>query len=184
MFGYRFIALLKYILLFACLLGGCDYLVKLDHLKKELVDLKAQAATAREAAGQLQQEWQEIKQAKDKLDLLLKREDTLLKQRDLLDTQERRLTAEIKYQADSMVTAVEKTRAAAIGALIPELKLIGRPTLYNAKIFKINDDSISFLHEDGVANLKATAEELPPEYLKKYDLGAQSITRGLQKLLK
>lgn len=184
MSGIRFSTLLKALLLFACIFGGCDYLSKLDKLKADLADLKSRAAAAQETRAQLQQEWKEIKQAKDQLDVLTKHEEELLKQRDQLDLKERNLTAAIKYLADSMTTAVEQARTAAIGTVIPELKLVGRPTLHNAKIFKINDDSISFIHEDGVANLKASAEELPPEYVLKYDLGVNSVSRALQKLLK
>ena len=84
--------------------------------------------------------------------------------------------------AESLMATVEKVRASALGSIIPDLKLEGRPSLHNAKIFKITDDSISFLHEDGVANLRATTDELPPELVKKYDLGANSLRNRLQTL--
>ena len=181
---FRFITFFKALLLLVCVLGGCDYLSKLDKLKTDLAELKTQAAAARETVEMRRQEWSELKAAKDKLDQLVQHEAELIKKRDLLDTQERRLTGEIRYLTDSMAAVVEKARSSAIGTVIPELKLPGRPTLHNAKIFKISDDSISFLHEDGVANLNVKTDELPPEFVQRYDIGTKSISQGLRKLLK
>ncbi|WP_395744453.1 hypothetical protein [Prosthecobacter sp.] len=184
MFEFRLNSLIKALLLLACILGGCDYLSTLDKLKAELADLNARNAVARETLELRRQEWTELKAAKDKLDQLLKHEQDLIRQRELLDTQDRRLTADVKYLADSMTVLVEKVRTSAIGAVIPELKLANRPPLHQAKIFKITDDSISFLHEEGAANLKVLPEELPPELVQKYDLGPKSISLRLRNLLK
>ncbi len=183
MFEFRFSSLIKAVLLFACVLGGCDYLSELDKLKAELAELKTQAAETRETADLRRQEWSELKAAKDKLDLQLQHEKELIQQRDLLDTQERKLIGEITYLTGSMTAVVEKARSSAIGTVIPELKLPGRPALHNAKIFKITDDSVSFLHEDGVANLNVKADELPVEIVQKYDLGPKSLHKGLQNLM-
>lgn len=183
MFEFRFSSFLKAMLLLACVIGGCDYLVKLDKLKADLAELKSQADTARETADLRRQEWTEVKTAKDKLDQLEARMTEVIRQRDLLDAKARKLTGEIKYMADSMAAAVENTRTSAIGTVIPELRLPGRTALHNAKILKINDDSISFLHEDGVANLQAKTDELPMDFVQKYDLGPKSIHGGLQHLV-
>ncbi len=180
---FRFSTFLKALLLFAAVLGGFDYLSKFDKLKTELAELKTQAETARENAELCRQDWTEIKTAKDKLDQVEARMAEIIRQRDLLDAKERKLSGEIKYLADSMTVAVEKTRLSAIGTVIPELRLPGRPALLNAKIFKINEDSISFLHEDGVANLHLNSDELPMEFAQKYDLGPKSIHKGLQGLM-
>jgi len=180
---FRFITFVKALLLLVCVLGGCDYLSKLDKLKTDLAELKTQAAAARETVEMRRQEWSELKAATDKLDQLVQHEAELIKKRDLLDTQERRLTGEIRYLTDSMAAVVEKARSSAIGTVIPELKLPGRPTLHNAKIFKISDDSISFLHEDGVANLNVKTDELPVDFIQRYDLGQKSINKGLQHLM-
>ncbi|MBN8417974.1 MAG: hypothetical protein J0L73_03585 [Verrucomicrobia bacterium] len=183
MFEFRFSSLLKALLLFTCILGGCEYLSRLDKLKAELAELKTRSDTVRETAELRRQEWNELKTAKGKLDQVEARMAETLRQRDILDIQDRKLTSEVKYWADSMAAAVENTRASAIGTVIPELRLPGRAALYNAKIFKITDDSISFLHEDGVANLHVKTDELPMEFVHKYDLGPKSIHAGLQRLI-
>ena len=183
MFEFRFSSFLKALLLLACIIGGGGYLVKLDKLKAELAELKSLADTARETADLRHQEWTEIKTAKDKLDQLESRMTEVNRQRDLLDTKERKLTGELKYMAASMAVAVENTRKFAIGTVLPELRLPGRSALHNVKIFKINDDSVSLLHEDGVANLQAKTDELPLEIVQKYDLGPKSIHGGLQHLI-
>ena len=181
---FHFSTFLRGLLILACILGGCEYLSSLDKLNTQLAELKEIASPAQERADRRRQEWNELKQAKDTLDQLVQREKELLDQKDRLDQKERRLTGEIKYLTDSMTGVVAKLRSSAIGTVIPELKLLGRPALRNAKIFKITDDAISFLHEDGVANLRATTEELPLDLVKKYDLGEKSLSQRLQKLLK
>ena len=182
MFGFRFSSILKALLLLAFVLGGYKYLSTLDKLKAELAELKSKADTARETAELRRQEWTEIKTAKDKLDQLESRMAEVIRQRDVLDTQERKLTGEIKYMADSMTKVVGKNRSVAIGTDIPELRLAGRASLHNAKILKITDDSISFLHEDGVASLHVKTDDLPIEFVQKYDLGPKSIHKALQLL--
>ncbi|MDI1311404.1 hypothetical protein [Prosthecobacter sp.] len=183
MLDFRFSSLLKAVLLLACLLAAFEYLSKADKLNEELAELKARAETARETADLRRKEWTEINEAKAKLEQMTTHMENLIRQRDILDTQERRLTGEIKYLAESMTAVVVKARTAATGTVIPELLLEGRTTLHNAKIFKINEDSISFLHEDGVANLHVKAEEIPIEFIKKYDLGSDSIIRRLKHLV-
>lgn len=183
MLDFRFSSLLKAMLLLACLLAAFEYLSKADKLNEELAELKARAETARETADLRRKEWTEINEAEAKLEQMTAHMENLIRQRDILDTQERRLTGEIKYLAESMTAVVVKARTAATGTVIPELLLEGRTTLHNAKIFKINEDSISFLHEDGVANLRVKTEDLPVEFVQKYDLGPKSIHQGLQRLM-
>ncbi|MCB1278374.1 hypothetical protein [Prosthecobacter sp.] len=183
MFQFDYSTLFKAILLLALVLGGCEYLNRTDKLKERLAELNATLPQLKETAGLRSQEWAELKAAKDKHDALLKREQTELARKDLLDQKQRKLEGEIKYLSASMKTIVEKVRADAIGTTIVELKLPGRPALKNAKILKISDDSITFLHEDGVANLKVKAEELPSEFVQKFDLGPGSISRRLLRLM-
>jgi len=184
MFEFHYSTFLKAILMLACVLGGCEYLSKLDRLKAELAEVKELAGPARETAELRKQEWNEIKRAKDKLDALAQREEELRNQKDMLDQKERKLTGEIKYLAASMESTVEKVRKADVGTAMAELKLPERAALQNAKILKIHDDSITFLHEDGVANLKLQAYELPKELIAKYDLGTSGFVKSLQRLEK
>lgn len=184
MFEFRYSTFFKMLLLTVCAFGGCDYLARLDKLKGELADLNSEAGPVHEEAESRRLEWEEIKETKGRLDALVKHEADLVKQHEMLLQKERRLSAEISYESSSMTAVVEKVRAAAAGTMITELRLSGRSSLHNAKILKVHEDSIAFMHEDGVAGLRASAEELPPNFAQDYDLGANSISQMLQKLLK
>lgn len=182
MFELRFRTVFIILLLISGIMGATDYSSETDRLEMELAEAQTRVARTHEAASLRQQEWKDIQNARIQLAELMKRGEELLKQRDLLETKERKLTVEINYLAESLATTVEKTRSKAIGSVISELQLADRPTLHNAKIFKITQDSISFIHEDGAANLRATTEELPPELVQKYDLGSDTLVKRLQNL--
>ena len=182
MFEFRFSTFLKFLLLFAAVLGGCEYLSRTDQLKARLAEAQSLATPAKETAEARRQEWAQLKSARDKLDDVMKREQAALRQRDLLDQQQRRLEGEIKYLAGSMTAIVAKVRSAAIGSEIKELKLPDGGSLQNTKILKIDDGSISFLHADGVANLRVKAEELPRELVEQYDLGPNGLAARLRRL--
>ena len=183
MFEFHYSTFLKLLLLLAAVLGGCEYLSRTDKLNAQLAEAHSLVASAKEIAEARRLEWTQLKSARDKLDGALKRENAALQQREELDQKQRRLEGEIKYQADSTQGVVKGLRSAAIGTVIMEVKLPERTALKNAKILKINDNSISFLHEDGVANLQVKADELPSEFVQKYDLGSNSISQRLARLI-
>ncbi|HRH96765.1 MAG TPA: hypothetical protein PLB55_12560 [Prosthecobacter sp.] len=182
MFEFRFSTFLKFLLLLAAVLGGCEYLSRTDKLNAQLDDARSLAASTKETVETRRQEWTQLKSARDKLDAALKREKETLQQRDELDQRQRKLEGEIKYLAGSMSEFVAQVRAADIGSEIKELKLPEGGRLQNAKILKIDNGSISLLHENGVASLRVSADELPADLVKKFDLGTNSIAERLQQL--
>ncbi len=182
MFEFHYSTFLKFLLLLAAVLGGCEYLSRTDKLNAQLGEAHSLVATAKEIAEARRLEWTQLKSARDKLDAALKRENAALQQRDQLDQKQRKLEGEIKYLAASMTDIVAQIRTAAIGSVIKELKLPDGGSLQNTKILKIDDNSISFLHNDGVANLQVSAEKLPQELIEKYDLGTNGLAKSLQLL--
>ena len=182
MFEFHYSTFLKFLLLLAAVLGGCEYLSRTDKLNAQLGEAHSLVASAKEIAEARRLEWTQLKSARDKLDAALKRENAALQQRDKLDQKQRKLEGEIKYLAASMTDIVAQIRTAAIGSVIKELKLPDGGSLQNTKILKIDDNSISFLHNDGVANLKVSTEKLPQELIEKYDLGTNGLAKSLQLL--
>ncbi len=182
MFDFHFSSLIKPLLLLVLVLGGCEYLSRIDKLKLQVVDLQTVAAQTKETAGLRMQELTQLKSAKDKFDEADKRKKSALLERDALNQKQRKLESEIKYLAASMVETVDKVRATAKGSVIAELKLPERESLHDARILKIDEGSISFLHQDGVANLRLKTEELPIELVKKFDMGPNGIGKRLQRL--
>ncbi|WP_395716128.1 hypothetical protein [Prosthecobacter sp.] len=174
--------LLKLLLFLALALGGYEYFIRMDELKAEIAKKKNQIQELQETANARSAEYQELARVKSQISDLLKRETVALQQRDMIDQKERRLTGEIKYLSQTIPTVVEKARAAAIGTTIKVLKLESRSALLNAKIMRIEDNSVTFMHEEGVANFKVYTEELPRDFTDKYDLGPKSISKGLELL--
>ncbi len=163
-------------------MGGCEYLSRTDKLNAQLGEAHSLVATAKEIAEARRLEWTQLKSAREKLDAALKRVNAALQQREELDQKQRKLEGEIKYLATSMSNMVAQIRLAAIGSVIKELRLPERSLLLNAKVLKIGDDSISFLHEDGVANLRVRTDQLPKDLIQKYDLDPNSTSKQLRHL--
>jgi hypothetical protein len=183
MFEFRFGSfLLKALLLVSCTLGGYEYCSRVEQLKIEIADKKNIAQENKAAVSSLKSLWQERETAQSQIKVLQKREEAELKQRDQIDQLERKLSGEIKYLALSMHDTVEKARAAAVGTMSRELSLLGRPALQNAKILKIEDNAITFMHDDGVANLRLQVDELPPEMIQKFDMGSSGLAKQLRGL--
>jgi len=182
-FEFHYSTFLKFLLLLAAVLGGCEYLSRTDKLNAQLGEAHSLVASAKEIAEARRLEWTQLKSARDKLDAALKRENAALQQREELDQKQRKLEGEIKYLAASMTDIVAKVRSAGINSVIEKVNLPEREGLKNARILKIDDVAISFLHEDGVANLNVKAEELPAEFINKYDLGSNGTAKRLQHLV-
>jgi hypothetical protein len=184
MFEFRLgSCLLKALLLIACVLGGYEYYRRVELLKVGIAEKKNLAQEKKDAASALKSVWEELETVQGQIKDLLKREEAELRQRDQIDPLERKLSGEIKYLAPSMLNAVGKARAAAVGTVVQELRLPGRPVLKNAKILKIEDNSITFLHEDGVANLRLQADDLPAEMIQQFDMGSNGLAKQLRRLV-
>lgn len=176
--------LLKGLLLLLAIVGVWEACTWFEAKRRRLAEVKAQTVSISGTLADLEKKWKTIKQAQTDLKALRQREDEAHNAQDRISEQRRRLTAEIKYLALSMREAVTKVRKAAIDTRVAELKLEGRASLSNARILKITDDSITFLHEDGVANLKLESEQLPESLTQRFDIGPEGITARLERLLK
>lgn len=173
---------LKILLLLAVIVGAWEYWSWVEKTKARVVEIRTLLAEVNQMLSERQKTWSEIEQATSEVRALRKREDLAIMRRDQLGAQLRRITGDIKYLSLSMQEAVEKVRKAAIGTQVEELKLEGRESLKNARILKITDNSVTFLHEDGVANIQIETDKLPSEWLQRYDLGSASMRKRLKQL--
>lgn len=173
---------LKILLLLAVIVGAWEYWSWVEKTKARVVEIRTLLAEVTQMLSERQKTWSEIEQATSEVRALRKREDLAIMRRDQLGAQLRRITGDIKYLSLSMQEAVEKVRKAAIGTQVEELKLEGRESLKNARILKITDNSVTFLHEDGVANIQIETDKLPSEWLQRYDLGSASMRKRLKQL--
>lgn len=183
MIEFRFSTFLKFLLVVAAIIGGCDYLSRTDRLSARLSELKSQSLQIRQAVDERKQEWHGLQIASDKVKSILHREQELQKQQDALGQKQRSLEGQIYYLSAAMDEAVKQVRSQAIGTLLPELRIPDREFLRNTRILKIDDNSITFLHQDGVANLHLESSSLPQDMVVKYDLGESGISRHLHQLV-
>lgn len=172
----------KGLLFLLVLIGAWEGWSWLETKKSRLAEIRAQGTKISETMASMQKKWKAIELAQTDLKVLRQHEGRVQKERDKISEQQRRLTGEIKYLALSMREAVTKVRTAAVDTKVEELKLMGRASLTNARILKITDDSITFLHEDGVANLKLESAELPEPLAKKFDIGPSGLSTRLERL--
>jgi len=172
----------KGLLFLLVLIGAWEGWSWLETKQRRLTEIRTQQSKATEALEKLTEQWAAIERAQTELKALRERENEANQASDKISETERRLTGEIKYLALSMREAVTKVRKAAIDTKVAELKIEGQATLTTARILKITDDSITFLHEDGVANLRVQTKDLPSQFTEMYDLGPSGLARRLQLL--
>lgn len=122
-------------------------------------------------------EWENITSLSEKREQLAKQSELLKKKKDDLEQQFRRKEGEFKYLAKSIGAAVETVRTASIGEVFPEIRLTDGRVLKNARIRKINDIQVSFIHTDGTGTL--AQELLPAALLRKLDLGNDSLVLAI-----
>ncbi|MEZ5386173.1 MAG: hypothetical protein R3F13_11725 [Prosthecobacter sp.] len=96
------------------------------------------------------------------------------------DTKERMVSSDLTYLSKAMKEKVEAVRLEATKSEIAAVALRNGKTLRNAKIKKIDDESATFLHSEGV--ITVAVSDLPSELVEKFDLGAESIVRQLERL--
>lgn len=96
---------------------------------------------------------------------------------DILNKQ-RKLEVEFNYIVKSMRETVDRIRQKAIGSEFPEIILTNGKILRNAKLRKIEDDSLSFVHSDGIG--KTNLELLPANIIEMFDLGPNGLALNLE----
>lgn len=178
------------ILVLGLILGGVfvfSYFEKVDkananfHYAKLFLEQSNESLTTRqqiiEARGRVSSQneamLQKLKLAQAKLQAAEKKQSDA-------DTKQRLIEGDLKYLVKSMPSTVQKVRDGAMGKEYPELKLLNGKVLKGAKMRKVEDLSISFIHSEGIGSIPA--EDLPTEMLAQFDVGDNSIVKRLNKL--
>lgn len=144
-----------------------------DSLKSRSTHLEGMAkamTAAKEKYQQAEDAHAKAVAAKEKADGLLAEAETF----------RRKVESDLQYIANSMPPAVEKTRAAAVGTVLPSVQLGDGKSLLKAQIKKIEDTGISFIHSEGFGIVPV--ENLPADLIQKYDMGPSSLVKQAEKL--
>lgn len=170
-------------IILAALVGGIfayRYFEKVDAANLGLANGKIALEQAQQGLDARKDLWKYVETANSNLAAARKREQEIVQIQNEADSKQRLIEGDLSYIAKSMKDAVAKVREMSSTTEIPELKLTSGKVLKGAKIRKVDDDSVTLFHSEGISVVKA--DELPEELLEKLQVGPKSLLRQLQAL--
>ncbi len=161
-------------------LFGFRYLEQVDAANNALVDTQLALRQAKESLEGRKELGAVVDVAAQKLVLAKQKQKDAEQAQIEADKKQRLVEGDLRYTIKSMNEAVEKIRADAVGCEITEVVLLNGTVFKNAKIRKVDDNSISFLHSIGISSVPV--EQIPLEFVEKFDMGPRSIVAQLEQL--
>lgn len=152
---------------------GAHYLSSVDSANAVLIESKSKLAGVQEMMGQRKKMWDTTSELLAQAREVAEHGSVLAKAKELLDKRYRIVDSDLKYAVDSMRSSVERIRESAPGAEVGDVNLVNGKVLLAAKIRKVEESNISFIHSSGIGTV--TVDLLPNEILEKYDLGSNAL---------
>lgn len=169
------------ILLFLAAVGGAFYGAdcyhKIDKAKTELEELRPELSQTKESLAYSKDAWEKYAALKIKADQAAATTAALKQQQETGEQNLKTALSEFTVMAASMNDAANKVRTNEAGLTFPEIKLADGRILTNAKVRKIEETQVSFMHSAGMGTVPAS--QLPPALLEQFDLGASSLTGAI-----
>lgn len=173
-------AFVKLILFLAAVGGafyGADCWHKIDRAKTELQELRPELSQTLESLAYSKDAWVKYEALKIKADQAAATTASLKQQQESGEKNLKTALAEFTVLAASMNDAATKVRTSGASLTIPEIKLTDGRILKDAKVRKIEETQVSFMHSAGMGNVPVA--QLPPSLLEQLDLGANSLTSAI-----
>ena len=173
----------KILLLLAAIGGifyGCDYYLKIDTAKTEVMDLRPETSEAQDALRYSKEAWERYESLKAKAAQAASQTVLLKQQKEELERKLKLSAEAFDALATSTNTAVNKVRADAVNLAFPEIKLVDGRILKDVKIRKVEETQVSLMHSTGIGAVPVA--QLPPQLLEPLDLGATSLTAAMDVL--
>ena len=161
-------------------LFGFRYMEEVDVANAAYEDAKLALAQTRESLDARKAMWATVEAASAKLAKAQEKQNEILRMQDEAEKKERLIGGDLKYTLKSFSAVVEKIRADAVGCEIPEIVLLNGTTLKNAKIRKVDYNTISLFHASGISSVPY--DQLPKDLVEKFDLGPGSLIAQLEQL--
>ena len=149
-----------------------------DRVNADLIDLKNNLFQMESATENLRTEWAKVEALLAKLRVAQAKGGPIQQRKEELQKKIRGLEGEFRYLVSSTRAAVDKVRENAPGEVYPEVNLANGKVFKDAKIRKVEEDQISFIHSDGIGY--ASFDILPADLLKKFDLGPGGLAVALK----
>ena len=163
----------------ACLFGF-RYMEQIDAANAAVVDTKLALRQAKESLEGRKEVWAIVDAAAQKLILSQQKHKDANQFQTEADKKQRLVEGDLRYTITSLKSAVEKVRADAVGYEISEVVLLNGTIFKDAKIRKVDDNSISFFHSTGISSVQI--EQIPQELVEKFDMGPRSLVVQLEQL--
>ncbi len=170
-----------FIVIISILIGagyGAHYLTSVDSANASLLESKSKLADVHEMLGQRKKAWEATERLIATTRELAEQNNVLSKAKEVLDKRYRAVDADLKYAVDSMRSSVERVRESAPGTEIGDVNLVNGKVLQAAKIRKVEESNISFIHSSGIGTV--TVDLLPNEILERFDLGPNALLPQLE----
>lgn len=169
------------IILFLAAVGGAFYGAdcyhKIEKAKSELLQLRPELFQTQESLTYGKDAWIKYEALKNKADQAAATTATLKQQQETGEQKLKTALSEFTVLAASMNDAATKVRTNEAGLTFPEIKLTDGRVLTDAKVRKIEETQVSFMHSAGMGNVPAS--QLPPALQDQFDLGASSLTSAI-----
>lgn len=164
------------LILFAMVIGvgyAAHYLTSVDNANFAKLEQSSRLESVKEMLVQRKKSWEKMEGLVQKNREVAEHHAVLAKAKEVLETRYRKIESEVKYAAESIKNAVDKSRSNAPGTEFAEITLTSGKVLRNAKVRAVEPNAISFIHADGIGMIDA--ELLPAEIKERYDLGGNSL---------
>ncbi len=171
---------LKIILLLAAIGGafyGADCYHKIDQAKSELLQLKPELSQTQEFLSFSRNAWEKYEALKIKADQAAAKTSSLKQQKENGEKKLKAALEEFTVLAAAMNDSVNKVRTNDARLAFPEIKLADGRVLKDAKVRKVEETQVSFMHSAGIGS--APVAQLPPLLLEQLDLGTTSLTTAM-----
>jgi hypothetical protein len=169
------------ILLFLAVVGGAFYGAdcyrKIENTKSELTDLRPALIQAQEALSYSKDAWEKYDALKSKADQAAATTATLQQQKEDGEKKLKAALEQFSALATALNEAVNKVRTNEASLSFPEIKLTDGRVLKDAKVRKVEETLVSFMHSAGIGSVPIT--QLPPSVLEQLDLGTTSLTSAM-----
>ncbi len=169
------------ILLFLAAVGGAFYGAdcyrKIENAKSELTDLRPAVSQTKEALAYSKDAWEKYEALKIKADQAAATTAALKQQRESGENKLKAALEQFTALATATNEAVNKVRTGEASLAFPEIKLTDGRILKDAKVRKVEETQVSFMHSEGIGSVPVA--QLPASVLEQLDLGNSSLTTAM-----
>ena len=175
------------IIILALLVGGIflyRHLEIVDQANANFIQTRESLVSLEENLRARQKQWDDVNSAVGKARTKLDDASAVHQKAVAMNEEAVMLRRKVESGLDELTgdfpKSVQKVRTAALGTVLPSVMLMDGKRLSTAQIKKIEDNGMSFIHQEGFGVVPLN--NLPADLIAKFDLGPGSIVKAAEKL--